>query len=51
MNDIIRLPARSQVKADNTWDLSPLCKDETEWEQLLLELDGKIAGLANFAVS
>lgn len=48
MNEIIRLPARSQVNLCDTWDLSPLCQDETEWEKLLLELDGKIAGFAQF---
>ncbi|MFO0819638.1 MAG: oligoendopeptidase F [Pirellulales bacterium] len=43
-----RLPARSQVKPADTWDLASLFVSQEEWEKLFQELDGKIAQFETF---
>ena len=48
MSKVVRLPVRSKVKAADTWDLAPLCEDDTQWEQLFQKLDGQIGGFARF---
>jgi oligoendopeptidase F len=48
MPKILRLPKRSAVKPDDTWDLSPLCESDAPWEELFKKLDKQIAGYEKF---
>jgi len=48
MTKVVRLPKRSQVKPENTWDLSSLYEDDQAWEADFKRLDGLIAGYAKF---
>lgn len=43
-----RLPARSQVKAADTWDLTSLFPDTATWEQLYDQLEGQIANFESY---
>src|SRR5690242_10484792 len=48
MPKTVRLPKRSEVKTADTWDLSPLCQSDEEWEALFKKLDKQIAGYERF---
>jgi oligoendopeptidase F len=48
MPKILRLPKRSAVKPADTWDLSPLCESDAQWEELFKKLDKQIAGYEKF---
>lgn len=48
MAKTITIPKRSQVRADDTWDLTPLFKDDAAWERAYKKLDGMIGGFAKF---
>jgi oligoendopeptidase F len=48
MPKVLRLPKRSQVKPADTWDLSPLCENDAQWEQLFQQLDQQIPTYAEF---
>ncbi|HMO93796.1 MAG TPA: oligoendopeptidase F [Pirellulaceae bacterium] len=48
MNEIQRLPKRSEVPLNHTWDLSGLFASEQEWEESLQLYEGQIAGYAKF---
>src|SRR3954466_5358623 len=48
MPKVLRLPKRSQVKAEDTWDLSALCETDAQWEELFKKLDKEIAGYDKF---
>ncbi len=48
MTKIVRLPARSQVKPENTWDLSSLYADDAAWERDFKKLSSLIEGYAKF---
>jgi oligoendopeptidase F len=48
MPKILRLPARSAVKAADTWDLAPLCAHDAQWEELFGQLDKLVDGFARF---
>lgn len=41
-------PKRSEVKAADTWDLTPLCKSDAEWEKGYRKLEKMIAGFEDF---
>jgi oligoendopeptidase F len=43
-----KLPARSQVKADDSWDLSSLYPDDEAWEKAFGKWEGQIAKYAKF---
>jgi len=43
-----RLPPRSQIKTDDTWDLTKMFRDDAAWERSLKKLDAQIAGFAAF---
>ncbi|MBX3417795.1 MAG: oligoendopeptidase F [Pirellulaceae bacterium] len=48
MNQIVKLPSRSEIKAADTWDLSPLFPDDATWESALGEFEKLAAGYADF---
>src|SRR5437762_8731929 len=48
MPKVLRLPKRSQVKAADTWDLTPMCESDAQWEELFQKLDKQIAGYERF---
>src|SRR5262245_4607638 len=48
MPKVLRLPARSNVKPADTWDLAPLCESDAQWEELFARLDKMVAGFAKF---
>jgi oligoendopeptidase F len=48
MTKVIRLPKRSHVKLENTWDLSGLYATEQAWEADFKKLDGLISGYAKY---
>ncbi len=48
MNDINRLPKRTEVAADDTWDLSGLFANDDAWEQAFKEFESSIAGYEPF---
>src|SRR5690242_4490677 len=48
MPKVLRLPKRSEVKADDTWDLSPLCETDAQWDELFQKLDKQIPGYEKF---
>lgn len=41
-------PSRSEVRAEDTWDLSPLYQNDEAWEQHLKELQGSYGRIADF---
>jgi oligoendopeptidase F len=45
---VVRLPKRSQVKPQDTWDLSRLFADDGQWERDLAKLQRRIGGYAKF---
>jgi oligoendopeptidase F len=45
---VLRLPKRSQVKPEATWDLSTLYANDQSWEADFKKLEGLIAGYAKF---
>src|SRR5436305_3234433 len=48
MPKVLRLPKRSRVKVEDTWDLSALCETDAQWEELFKKLDKQIAGYDKF---
>jgi oligoendopeptidase F len=48
MPKVLRLPKRSQVKSDDTWDLAPLCESDAQWEELFQKLDKQIGTYEKF---
>ena len=48
MNDIKRLPARSEVAEADTWDLSKLFASDQDWETGFQEWESRIDGYASF---
>ena len=42
------LPARSKVKAADTWDLSPLFKDDKSWQRAYKKLEKLVPGYRKF---
>jgi oligoendopeptidase F len=48
MPKVLRLPKRSAVKSADTWDLTPLCENDAQWEQLFQKLDSQISGFEKF---
>jgi oligoendopeptidase F len=48
MPKVLRLPKRSAVKPADTWDLSPLCTSDAQWEELFQKLDREIPGYERF---
>lgn len=48
MAKVVRLPARSAVKAADTWDLSPMSESDAQWEEQFQKLDKQIAGFGKF---
>src|SRR5262245_34912702 len=48
MSKVLRLPRRDAVKTADTWDLSPLCKNDAEWDELFQKLDKQVAGFEKF---
>jgi oligoendopeptidase F len=49
MNDIKRLPERSEVKTEDTWDLSALFPNDDAWEKAFNEFEAMIPGYEPFA--
>ena len=43
-----RIPQRSRVRVQDTWDLSPLFKDDAAWEKAYRKLDKMISGFEVF---
>src|SRR5437762_2314115 len=48
MPKAIRLLKRSDVKSEDTWDLTPLCESDAQWEDLFQKLDKQISGYDKF---
>lgn len=48
MSKVKRLPPRSKVKPDDTWDLSKLFVDDDAWEQAFQQCQAKIAEFDKF---
>lgn len=49
MNDIKRLPERSEVNSEDTWDLSALFPNDEAWEKAFVEFEAMIPGYEPFA--
>jgi oligoendopeptidase F len=49
MSNIATLPARSEVAAADTWDLSTLYADDDSWEADFTRFQGRIGGFEPFA--
>lgn len=45
---VAQLPARSEVRTEDTWDLAPLFPDDAAWEQAFVKWERRIAGFAKF---
>ena len=45
---VVRLPERSEVKTEDTWDLSKLFADDAAWETTFDEFEAMIAGFEKF---
>ena len=45
---VIKLPERSEVKTEDTWDLSKLFPDDDAWEAAFVEFEKVIDGYAQF---
>lgn len=43
-----RIPLRNEVSTADTWDLSPLFKDDGAWEKAYRQLEGMVGGFAKF---
>lgn len=48
MAKVVRLPKRSDVKAADTWNLSALCENDSQWNELFQKLDKQIAGYEKY---
>lgn len=48
MAKIHRLPSRASLDPADTWDLTPLCASDAEWERLLRRLERQIPRFAQF---
>ena len=48
MSKTKRIPLRSEVKTEDTWDLSPLFKSDAAWRRGLSKLEKQIEGYAGF---
>ena len=48
MSTVISLPPRSEVKTEDTWDLSKLFADDAAWEVGLQELEARTPGYEDF---
>jgi oligoendopeptidase F len=48
MPKVLRLPTRAQVKTSDTWNLSPLCETDTQWNELFQKLDKQIVGYEKY---
>lgn len=48
MSKTKKLPARSQVKAEDTWDLASLFKNDAEWERAFTAWEKQIPKFENF---
>ena len=48
MSTVISLPKRSEVKVEDTWDLSKLFGNDDAWEASLKELEARIEGFEQF---
>jgi len=48
MSKVKRLPKRSQVKAEDTWDLSNLFASDAEWDKRFKSFERKITGYEKF---
>ena len=48
MKKVKKLPARSQIKPSDTWDLSSLFADDDAWEAAFAKWEKRIAGYARF---
>ncbi|MEZ6095989.1 MAG: oligoendopeptidase F [Pirellulaceae bacterium] len=48
MNKVVKLPKRSEVPADDTWDLSPLFTGDAAWETALKEFESKYPKYKDF---
>ena len=48
MSTVISLPPRSEVKVEDTWDLTKLFANDEEWEVALKELEDRTPGYADF---
>src|SRR5262249_37331204 len=48
MTAVATLPKRSEVKLEDTWDLSSLFKNDAEWETAFTAWDAQIPGYARF---
>ncbi|MDG2381700.1 MAG: oligoendopeptidase F [Pirellulaceae bacterium] len=48
MSKVKRLPSRSRVKVDDTWDLSSLYPNDKAWERDLKKMKRQISGFAAF---
>jgi oligoendopeptidase F len=42
------IPHRSDIPAEDTWDLSPLFPDDTAWENQYLAIESRISGYESF---
>ena len=45
---VVRLPERSEVKIEDTWDLSKLFADDSAWETAFTEFEGMIGRFEKF---
>lgn len=43
-----KIPLRSEVPVEHTWDLSPLFKDDKAWERAFKKLEGQVPDLEKF---
>src|ERR1700745_3920276 len=48
MPKILRLPKRSDVKTADTWDLSPLCENDAQCNELFQNRDKQISGYEKY---
>ena len=47
--DVRKLPARKDVAVGDTWDLTSLCRSDTEWEEALAAWEDRIPQFAPYA--
>ena len=48
MSDVKTLPKRSEVKTENTWDLSSLFKSDSDWEKAFKKLSAQVKNYNKF---
>jgi oligoendopeptidase F len=48
MSKTLRLPPRSKVKTEDTWDLSTLCANDADWERQFTKLEKMLPGFGKF---